>query len=139
MIFLHQPESLGRRSNVRLLSLPFPFRRSTDPAADSRDEAWVTSLVRAELPRVERLLGRMLGPRSDLEDLVQTVFVEACRSFAHYRGEGTPGAFVGGIAAERAHQRAIGARSASIWAPQRTHRNGNLRGWAGASGEEREP
>ncbi len=83
---------------MRPLSLPFLFRRSADSAADSRDEASVTSLVRAELPRVERLLGRMLGPRSDLEDLVQTVFVEACRSFAHYRGEGTPGAFVGGIA-----------------------------------------
>lgn len=83
---------------MRPLSLPSFFRRSTVPAADAREEASVASVVRAELPRVERLLGRMLGSRGDLEDLVQTVFVEACRSFVHYRGEGSPGAFVGGIA-----------------------------------------
>lgn len=75
--------------------MPFLFQRTRSrPGAD--DQA--LALVRAELPRVERLLGRILGPRPDLDDLVQTVFVEACRAFAHYRGEGSAGAFVGGIA-----------------------------------------
>jgi RNA polymerase sigma-70 factor (ECF subfamily) len=77
------------------LSLPLFFRRSS-PALQTDSSA--ADLVRLELPRVERLLGRMLGPRADLEDLVQNVFVEACRAFGHYRAEGSPGAFVGGIA-----------------------------------------
>jgi RNA polymerase sigma-70 factor (ECF subfamily) len=77
--------------------LPLFFRRPRASVSGSAD-ARALELVRAELPRVERLLGRMLGPRADLEDLVQNVFVEACRAFAHYRAEGSPGAFVGGIA-----------------------------------------
>jgi RNA polymerase sigma-70 factor, ECF subfamily len=79
---------------VRSSPLPLFFPR----AGTSENDAAALALVRAELPRVERLLGRMLGPRSDLDDLVQSVFVEACRAFAHYRGQGTPGAFIGGIA-----------------------------------------
>jgi RNA polymerase sigma-70 factor (ECF subfamily) len=111
MIFFQQTESLARRSSVRPLPLPLFFRRSapesSSPASsqvDSRSNPAVSTepdvalLMRAELPRVERLLGRMLGPRADLEDLVQTVFVEACRSLSRYRGEGTRGAFIGGIA-----------------------------------------
>lgn len=54
-------------------------------------------LVERELPRVERLLVRMLGPRSDLEDLVQTVFLEVCRALPRYRGDSTLSTFVGGI------------------------------------------
>jgi RNA polymerase sigma-70 factor (ECF subfamily) len=93
------------------LSLPLFFRRSAPETSSpvsteagarasglASAELDVALLMRAELPRVERLLGRMLGPRADLEDLVQTVFVEACRSLSRYRGEGTRGAFIGGIA-----------------------------------------
>jgi RNA polymerase sigma-70 factor (ECF subfamily) len=69
-------------------------------APTREDAAQASALVRTELPRIERLLGRMLGPRSDLPDLVQTVFVEAVRAFDHYRGEGSPGAFIGGIAVQ---------------------------------------
>ncbi len=76
----------------------FPLPLFFQSARTSEDDASVAALVRVELPRVERLLGRMLGPRSDLDDLVQSVFVEACRAFGHYRGQGTPGAFIGGIA-----------------------------------------
>jgi RNA polymerase sigma-70 factor (ECF subfamily) len=56
------------------------------------------SVIRAESRRVERLLLRLLGPRRDLEDLVQTVFLEMCRSLPRYRGEGTVSAFLTGIA-----------------------------------------
>jgi RNA polymerase sigma-70 factor, ECF subfamily len=87
---------------VEVSSLPFPFRLGR---ARSREEAErAAALVRVELPRVERLLGRMLGPRADLQDLVQTVFVEAVRSFAHYRQDGSPGAFIGGIAVKVARR-----------------------------------
>lgn len=64
--------------------------RAGDPVALDR-------LARQEAPRVARLLVRMLGPRSDLEDLVQTVFLETCRSLPKYRGDGAISSFVGGI------------------------------------------
>ncbi|MET0287930.1 MAG: sigma-70 family RNA polymerase sigma factor [Polyangiales bacterium] len=82
--------------------MAFPLRLTRAPTRE--DAALASALVRAELPRVERLLGRMLGPRHDLPDLVQSVFVEAMRAFAHYRGEGPPGAFVGGIAVQVARR-----------------------------------
>jgi RNA polymerase sigma-70 factor (ECF subfamily) len=55
-------------------------------------------MARRELPRVTRLLHRLLGPRKDMEDLVQTVFLEACRAIPGFRGESSLGTFVGAIA-----------------------------------------
>lgn len=55
------------------------------------------AVVRSELPRVERLLLRILGPRRDLEDLVQTVFLELCRALPTHRGDSSVSTFVGGI------------------------------------------
>lgn len=61
------------------------------------DPAVLNRIVRAEIPRVERLLMRILGPREDLADLVQTVFLELCRALPTFRGESTFSTFVGGI------------------------------------------
>ncbi len=61
------------------------------------DAGALDRLVRAEIPRVERLLVRMLGPRSDLGDLVQTVFLELCRALPSFRGDSKFSTFVGGI------------------------------------------
>lgn len=55
------------------------------------------AVAREELPRVERLLLRILGPRKDMEDLVQTVFLELCRALPRRRGDATMSTFVGGI------------------------------------------
>jgi RNA polymerase sigma-70 factor (ECF subfamily) len=54
-------------------------------------------LMRAEMPRVERLLLRMLGPRQDLEDLVQNVFLELMRAWPQFRRASAASTFVGGI------------------------------------------
>lgn len=62
------------------------------------DGARLDLLMREEMPRVERLLLRMLGPRSDLEDLVQNVFLEAFRALPNFRGESSVSSFIGGIA-----------------------------------------
>jgi RNA polymerase sigma-70 factor (ECF subfamily) len=71
----------------------------SDVLADAlrADPAALNRLVRAEIPRVERLLLRILGPRNDLPDLVQTVFLELCRALPTFRGESTFSTFVGGI------------------------------------------
>jgi RNA polymerase sigma-70 factor, ECF subfamily len=71
--------------------------RAGDPPA-------LESLVRQELPRVERLLRRLLGRRSDMEDLVQTVFLEMCRALPGFRGQSSVSTFVGGIAVQVARR-----------------------------------
>jgi len=56
------------------------------------------AIARAEAPRVARLISRLLGPRSDLDDLVQTVFLELCRALPDFRGDSRLSTFVAGIA-----------------------------------------
>lgn len=51
------------------------------------DLAAVQELFRGHLPGVHRLVYRMLGRSPDLDDVVQTVFVEAFRSLAGFRGD----------------------------------------------------
>lgn len=70
---------------------------SLEARARAGDAEALDRIVRSELPRVERLLVRILGPRHDLEDLVQTVFLETCRALPSFRGESTLSTFVGGI------------------------------------------
>lgn len=64
---------------------------------EARDAGEIERIARRELPRVEGLLRRLLGPRADLEDLVQNVFLEMCRALPNFRGESTISTFVGGI------------------------------------------
>jgi RNA polymerase sigma-70 factor, ECF subfamily len=64
--------------------------RAGDPEALER-------LARQEAPRVARLLGSLLGPRQDMEDLVQVVFLEACRALPGFRGDSAVSTFIGGI------------------------------------------
>jgi RNA polymerase sigma-70 factor, ECF subfamily len=80
--------------------------------AQRGDKKALNEIIRRELPHVRRLLGRWLGCRSDLEDLVQTVFVELCGALEKYRGEGsTVSAFVGGYA----KMVALRARHPAAW------------------------
>ena len=84
--------------------------RAGDPPALDR-------LVRQEAPRVARLLVRILGPRPDLEDLVQTVFLETCRALPRYRGDAAISSFVGGITVRVARR----AMRPSAWFTRRVH------------------
>jgi RNA polymerase sigma-70 factor (ECF subfamily) len=65
--------------------------------ARAGDPVELERIARRELPRVERLLRRLLGHRSDMEDLVQSVFLEMCRALPNFRGESQVSTFVGGI------------------------------------------
>jgi RNA polymerase sigma-70 factor (ECF subfamily) len=47
----------------------------------------IEELFRAHAPQVERVLGRLVGPVADLEDLTQTVFLEAISALSRFRGE----------------------------------------------------
>lgn len=65
--------------------------RQGDPAA-------LDWLVRTHWDRVQRLIVRMFGPRQDLEDLVQTTFLETLRALPNFRRESSLSTFVSGIA-----------------------------------------
>ncbi|MCB9597787.1 MAG: sigma-70 family RNA polymerase sigma factor [Sandaracinaceae bacterium] len=65
--------------------------------AQSGDAKALRAICEAQLPRVERLLGRILGPRRDFEDLVQNVFLELCKALPGFQGNSKLSTFVGGI------------------------------------------
>ncbi len=65
--------------------------------AKAGERAALETIARDELPRVERLLRRLLGRRGDMDDLVQTVFLEMCRALPGFRGDSAFSTFVGGI------------------------------------------
>lgn len=85
--------------------------RTVDRAGVS-EAADIERIARRELPRVEGLLRRMLGRRSDLDDLVQNVFLEMCRALPNFRGESSISTFVGGITVRVARR----AMRPSAWA-----------------------
>lgn len=72
-------------------------KRDLVARAQEGDPAALSEIVRAEGPRVARLLTRILGPRQDLEDLVQNVFLEMCRALPRFKGNSQFSTFVGGI------------------------------------------
>lgn len=91
------------------------------------EERWVTALragepaalerlARAESPRILGLLHAMLGPRTDLEDLIQVVFLETCRALPRFRGQSSVSTFVGGICVRVARRTMRG----SAWTRRRS-------------------
>jgi RNA polymerase sigma-70 factor (ECF subfamily) len=62
---------------------------------------------------VERVIARLTGATPDLEDLVQTTFIQAFQSFGRYRGEASLKTWVTRIAVHTAlHQMRAGVRRA---------------------------
>jgi len=75
-----------------------PGEREWVRRAQAGDPAAVEQLVKSQLQRVERLLQRVLGPRQDLEDLVQITMLETLRALPSFRHESALSTFVAGIA-----------------------------------------
>jgi RNA polymerase sigma-70 factor, ECF subfamily len=92
----------GERVSSRLAQDSIEALRAGDPAA-------AHAFVREHGPRVQRLLIRLLGPRQDLEDLVQNTFLEALRALPGFEGRSELSTFVLGIAVHVA-QRAMRPR-----------------------------
>jgi RNA polymerase sigma-70 factor (ECF subfamily) len=117
--FIIAAVSRDSRPVQRVLSEPEPRATDHDRAltrARAGDGDALDLLVRAELPRVARLLTRILGPRADLSDLVQVVFLELCRALPSFRGDSSFSTFVGGITV-RVARRAM--RPTAWWSRQR--------------------
>jgi RNA polymerase sigma-70 factor (ECF subfamily) len=75
------------------------------------DRASLDRFFRAYVSYVERVIARLLGPSSDLQDLVQSTFIEAIGSFDRYRGEASLKTWVTRIAVHLTmHQLRAGVR-----------------------------
>jgi RNA polymerase sigma-70 factor (ECF subfamily) len=55
-------------------------------------------------PYLERLLGRIVGPRADVEDLAQATFGAAITAFPRFRGEARVRTWLARIAVHTAHE-----------------------------------
>jgi RNA polymerase sigma-70 factor (ECF subfamily) len=53
----------------------------------AREPAAVAAMFKENCGTVERIISRLVGATTDLEDLVQTTFVEVMRAIGRYRGE----------------------------------------------------
>ena len=73
------------------------------------DAAATQELLRAHLPGVHRIVHRLVGPIADVDDLVQTVLVEAFRSLRGFRGDALFSTWVARIAV-RVTMRAVKQR-----------------------------
>lgn len=88
---------VGHRTLSKLLASKALSAEDLVDRARRGDPAALEQVARSELPRVERLLRKLLGPRADLDDLVQIVFVETFRALPGFRGESALSTFVAGI------------------------------------------
>jgi RNA polymerase sigma-70 factor (ECF subfamily) len=70
-------------------SVPTANEPSAEVLAGCRvgDHQAIEELFRTHAALVERVLGRLVGPVADLEDLVQTSFLEAISALSRFRGE----------------------------------------------------
>jgi RNA polymerase sigma-70 factor (ECF subfamily) len=75
------------------------------------DAASLDRFFRQHVSYVERVIARLTGPTPDLEDLVQSTFVQAFQSFGRYRGEASLKTWVARIAVHvTLHQLRTGVR-----------------------------
>ena len=54
-------------------------------------------ILGSQRPRIEWTLKKHLGARQDIDDLVQTVYLELLRALPKFRGESSLSTFIGGI------------------------------------------
>jgi RNA polymerase sigma-70 factor (ECF subfamily) len=66
---------------------PAPQVAALVDRARRRDPAAFRDLFQTHVGAVHRVVRRMIGARADVEDLVQTAFVEAFRSLPDFRGD----------------------------------------------------
>jgi RNA polymerase sigma-70 factor (ECF subfamily) len=125
--FFHLDRVLVRLSSVDPAAVTMPEKSGR--TMTTAEDRWVASLragepaalerlARAETPRVLGLLHSLLGPRADIEDLMQTVFLEACRALPGFRGDSAVSTFVGGICirvARRAMRPTAWSRRRAEW------------------------
>lgn len=92
------------RPEVHPLAKGAPRAAAPDWLAGCRvgDGAAIAAMFAENAPVVERVIYRLVGSTPDLEDLVQSTFVEALRTLPRYRGEASFKTWLGSIAVHMA-------------------------------------
>jgi RNA polymerase sigma-70 factor (ECF subfamily) len=92
--------------SAKARAFPILEMAADDPALAGcrarRPEA-VEALYRAYGAMIEGVIGRLVGPTADFEDLVQTTFAEAIANLGRFRGEAKLSTWLCGIAVNVAH------------------------------------
>ena len=86
-------------------------------ACRKKDRAALETVFRAHLPTLERFVAHMVGPKADIEDLVQDTLVTAIAAFPGFRGDASVGSWLNGIAvnvARRHLRRPVERRSVPL-------------------------
>lgn len=97
--------------------VPYEPDAQTLEACRAGDPAAMERVFREQLPALERLLSRLLGPDSEREDVLQQVLLAAVAAFPRFRGDATVRTWLAGIAVRCVHQHwrgRSGARRDSI-------------------------
>jgi RNA polymerase sigma-70 factor (ECF subfamily) len=76
---------VGRLVNLR--PSPGPAELGLIERCRRGERAALQEVFMTHAPYLERVLGRMAGPRLEVEDLLQSTFVAAIRAFPAFRGE----------------------------------------------------
>lgn len=84
-----------------------PLRREDPPdlveGCRRGDRAALEAVLTAHAPYLERLLGRVVGPRAEVEDLLQNTLSAAIVAFPSFRGEAQVRTWLARIAIRTAH------------------------------------
>ena len=73
-------------------------------------------IMKTQRPRIEWMLRKHLGARQDLDDLVQTVYLELLKTLPKFRGESSMSTFICGITLMVVRR----ARRGTAWDARRT-------------------
>ena len=87
-----------KEARIATPELPPEDERALVAGCRAKDPAVLDRFFRLYVGYVERVIGRLLGPTADLQDLVQTTFIQALQSFERYRGEASLKTWIARIA-----------------------------------------
>lgn len=82
---------------------PEPDARTVE-ACRRGDRQALETVFRVQAPALERLIVRLVGPKADVEDLLQTTLMEALGAFPRFRGKASVRTWLGRIAVHVVHQ-----------------------------------
>jgi RNA polymerase sigma-70 factor (ECF subfamily) len=132
-----------------LAATPWPMRKSNARMSDEEpliaraaagDEAAFRTLYERHRADVARLVYRMLGRRSDLDDVIQEVFVQVYRSLKDFRGQARFGTWLHRVTVNVVlmHRRAAKSRPVFAGEPPEENFSGGTDGSPDGDAERRE-
>jgi RNA polymerase sigma-70 factor (ECF subfamily) len=90
------------QQNFRAGTGPEPYSNELIESCRRGERAALERVLRSEAPYLERVLFRIVGASSELEDLLQLTFEHALRAFPSFRGEASPRTWLTRIAVRTA-------------------------------------